>query len=103
MGPEYLGEGAININEIAGSSLRAVNDLPNQNFLSQQIESASRDLGIENLKMEGSEDAKKEEKLKILDTKKSIWWAMSAWGKGLSMRYPGPVLQQLMTCLNKTS
>ena len=70
MGPEYLGEGAININEIAGSSLTAVNDLLKQNFLSQQIESASRDLGIENLKMEGSEDAKKEEKLKILDKKK---------------------------------
>ena len=35
------GEGAINIPEIAGSSLTAVNDLLKQNCLSQQIESAS--------------------------------------------------------------
>ena len=41
VGPEYLGEGAININEIAGSSLTAVNDLLKQNFLSQQIKTAS--------------------------------------------------------------
>ena len=41
VGPEYLGEGAINVNEIAGSSLTAVNDLLKQNFLSQQIKSAS--------------------------------------------------------------
>ena len=30
VGPEYLGEGAININEIAGFSLTAVNDLLNK-------------------------------------------------------------------------
>ena len=41
VGPEYLGEGAININEIAGSSLTAVNDLPRNIFLSQQMKSAS--------------------------------------------------------------
>ena len=41
LGPENLREGAININEIAGSNLTAVNDLLKQNFLSQQIESAS--------------------------------------------------------------
>ena len=41
VGPEYLGEGAININEIAGSSISAVNDLLKQNFLSQHIESVS--------------------------------------------------------------
>ena len=29
-GPEYLGEGAIKINDIAGSSLTAVNDLLNK-------------------------------------------------------------------------
>ena len=41
VGPEYLGEGAININEIAGSSLTAVNDLLRNIFLSQQMKSAS--------------------------------------------------------------
>ena len=41
VGPEYLGEGAINISEIAGSSLTAVNDLLKENFSNQQIESAS--------------------------------------------------------------
>ena len=41
VGPEYLGEGAININEIAGSSITALNDLLKENFLNQQIESAS--------------------------------------------------------------
>ena len=35
VGSEYLGEGAININEIAGSSLTTVNDLLKQSPLSQ--------------------------------------------------------------------
>ena len=41
VGPEYLGEGAINLNEIAGTSLTPVNDLLKNSFLSQQIISAS--------------------------------------------------------------
>ena len=89
MGPEFLGEGAININEIAGSSLTAVNDLLKQNFLSQQIKSASNSssrpalkktsqanrqnlhlviLKRKNLKKVGSDDAKKEGKLKISES-----------------------------------
>ena len=41
VGPEYLGEGAIIIYEKAGSRFTADNDLLKQNFLRQQIKSAS--------------------------------------------------------------
>ena len=49
MGPDYLGEGAIIINEKSGSSLK-------QDFLRQQTESSSHDL--QNRKLENGEPAK---------------------------------------------
>ena len=66
MGLEYLGEGAIIIYKIAGSSLTVVNELLKQNVLSQQIKSASHNLENRKLENGGVRRRKKKKKIEIL-------------------------------------